>query len=91
MPNSDTSTVMRLEFEASLDELVHTRSIYTVLDMLGDIGGLLDMMTFIFKLVWSVVYSFSGSEISRFLLSALFFKYRRGQDSRMTGDITGKQ
>ena len=43
-PNSDTSIVMRLEFETSSDEIINSRYVYTVLDLLGDIGGLLDML-----------------------------------------------
>ena len=46
-PSSDTNIVMRLEFETSSDEIVNQRSVYTLLDFLGDCGGLLDAIVFI--------------------------------------------
>ena len=38
---------MRLEFETSSDETAHNRAVYTLFDFLGDIGGLLEMMTYL--------------------------------------------
>ena len=44
MPSADADIVMRLEFETSTDEIIENRSVYTFLDFLGDVGGLLDMI-----------------------------------------------
>ena len=73
-PNSDTSIVMRLEFETSSDEIIHSRSVYTFLDFLGDIGGLLDMLIQLASFLWTVAFAVSGSELTRFLISALFVR-----------------
>lgn len=68
--------VMRLEFETSADETAYNRAVYTLFDFLGDIGGLLDMMTYLAQIVWSIVYRVSGSELSKYLIGMLFFTDR---------------
>ena len=47
MPKADTNVVMRMEFETSSDEIVHERQVYTVLDVLGDVGGLVDALFYL--------------------------------------------
>ena len=64
---------MRLEFETSSDEIINSRSCYTFLDFLGDIGGLLDMLYYLTSFIFSLSYLMSGSEVSRYLIKHLFF------------------
>ena len=66
--------MMRLEFETSSDEIVHERAVYTVLDLLGDIGGLLDALMYLGQIVLAIIFKFSGSEIYRYLIMMLFVK-----------------
>ena len=61
-PNSDTNIVMRLEFETSSDEVIHERAVYTILDLLGDVGGLLDMLTYFGQFIIAIYIRMSGSE-----------------------------
>ena len=81
MPIPDTDIVMRLEFETSPDDINHNRSVYTSLDLLGDVGGLLDMCILIAKIIWSIIFTISGSEINRYLLTHLFFRDSRNSDA----------
>ena len=74
MPNSDTNVVMRMEFETSSDEITHERQVYTLLDMLGDVGGLLDMLTYLGQMILAMIFKVSGSETIRYLVGALFYK-----------------
>ena len=54
------------------DSIVHVRSIYTVWDVLGDIGGLIDMLRFMVQpLVIGANFIF-GSGLTRYLLGNLF-------------------
>ena len=80
MPITSTDIVMRLEFETSPDDINHTRSVYTTLDLLGDVGGLLDMCVLIAKILWSIIYTISGSEINHYLITRLFFRNSRNND-----------
>ena len=56
----------------SLDLIEHERAIYTIFDLLGDIGGLSDIL---FKLggilVWIISF-LTGSGLDRLLVSSLF-------------------
>ena len=68
---------MRLEFETSSDVSFNQRSVYTLLDFLGDVGGLFDMMILLAKLIWTVAYTISGSEINRYLIAMLFVRDKK--------------
>ena len=87
-PSADTNIVMRLEFETSSDEIVNQRSVYTLLDFLGDCGGLLDSLLFLAQLIWYIVFSFSGSEINRYLIRRLFYKDKKNSDHNIDLDDT---
>ena len=47
------------------------------MDMLGDIGGLLDFIQIVVKAVFSIVLAISGSELMTNLTNNLFFYYKR--------------
>ena len=62
-------TKMRL----SSDREVNTRSIYTLLDWLGDIGGLLDALKYIGQMLMFPFFKFvRGDPISHGLVTSLF-------------------
>ena len=42
--NLDDDSLFTLFYQMSLDRVQHTRSIYSVWDFLGDVGGLFDML-----------------------------------------------
>jgi len=67
---------MRLEFETSSDEIIHNRAVYTILDLLGDLGGLLDMLTYLAQFMMILITRLSGSEILRYLISMIFLRDR---------------
>ena len=55
------SQLIQLQFVQSNDVVYHERSIYTILDLLGDIGGLSDALI----------------ALSVFSLYLIFFQYKR--------------
>lgn len=57
----------------SLDVIQNNRDVYTLMDMLGDIGGLLDITLIFVKVAWTIVFTISGSELTRHLANNLFF------------------
>ena len=53
---------------------LHKRSIYTALDFLGDVGGLLDGLKLIGNIIITV-YTFTfGNPLNAFLMNSLFKK-----------------
>ena len=51
----------------------HTRSIYTGLDLLGDIGGLFDALKGISSFILAIYFSVFGDPIHKFLMESIFF------------------
>ena len=63
-----------LEIFLSPDRFMYKRSIYTFLDLLGDVGGLLDALRFIgfyFMFFYTLI---RGDLLSEFLISSVFQK-----------------
>ena len=60
-------------FNISPDTFSHERSVYTVLDWLGDVGGLRDALKLI---VSALVAICSNGNLSSFLISKLFYKQK---------------
>ena len=52
----------------------HNRSIYTFLDLLGDIGGLFDALKGILSVVITLYFYIFGDPLDSYLLKALFLK-----------------
>ena len=58
----------------SSQKIIHKRSIYTLLDLLGDVGGLLDALRAIGGLILSA-YTFAVSNpINSYLMNVLFYR-----------------
>ena len=56
----------------SQNKQYNSRSIYSSLDFLGDIGGLFDMLCIFAKIFLNLVTIVFGSELDQFLLSNVF-------------------
>ena len=56
----------------SLDEIKHSRTIYGTLDLLGDIGGLSDMLFQIGGYAVALVSFFTGSGLNSVLIAGIF-------------------
>ena len=52
----------------------HTRTIYTLLDFLGDIGGLSDALNWIGSVIIAIVQLITGSGLNQYLLRKIFTK-----------------
>ena len=62
------------EFRLSKDVVYHKRSIYTFLDLLGDLGGLSDALISIMSFIVTLYFNFVGEPIKEYLLNAMFLK-----------------
>ena len=56
------------------DVIHHNRSIYTSLDVLGDVGGLFDALKGIFSVVITLYFYVFGDPLHSYLMKALFLK-----------------
>ena len=56
----------------SLSNVSHSRSIYSALDFLGDIGGLYSILLDISSILISLIYWLTGDAVSMFLRRNLF-------------------
>ena len=82
---SDKNNVFYSKLRLSNDIEVNTRSIYTVLDWLGDVGGLVDALQYIGKLVMFFYFKFiSDDPITHFLVTSLF----KRENKRGSADST---
>ena len=64
------SILLEIELQAASTKLFHQRSIYNVLDFLGDIGGLLDAL----KLIASTIVGLlMNRSLSNHIISQLFY------------------
>ena len=65
----------RILFEVDIDETSYSRTIYTALDFLGDVGGLLDALKYI---AYVFMWLMQGDAIATLLLVKLFrFKNKK--------------
>ena len=65
-------SLFTLSIGMSSDIVVHHRSIYNALDLLGDIGGLLDMLLIIGQMVLICFTAVKGKPLSIFFVERLF-------------------
>ena len=59
-------------FRLSPDVDIKKRSTYTILDLLGDVGGLFDALRACGAIVVSVYFLIRGNPLEKFLLESLF-------------------
>ena len=71
----------RSEFDMSIQEIEHTRTVYGVLDLFGDVGGILDIFVLIFG-----IFIFPYSEHSFKLSSAHTFFMAKTRDNGLFRD-----
>ena len=63
-----------IEFRLNKDVLHFKRSIYTSLDLLGDVGGLFDALKGISSMLVAFYFSIFGNPMHDYLLGALFLR-----------------
>ena len=59
-------------FQMSLNTQLHNRSVYSILDFLGDVGGLLSILLSIGALFVSLIHVFSKSFLERHVVNKVF-------------------
>ena len=69
-------------FSMSLDIIEHSRSVYSVWDLLGDIGGLFDMLRLIVTPILTLIITAIGNSLDSFIVSSLFKNESRNLNRR---------
>ena len=75
---------MLFAIEIRLDKDVshHKRSIYTFLDLLGDVGGLNDALSAIASAFIALNFRFFGNPIHKHILNVLFIQNQKSDKKR---------
>ena len=63
------------QIQMSLNKVLYSRAIYSVLDLLGDVGGLYSILLDIGSYVIAIVTFLFGSSMEKFLSSGIFNKH----------------
>ena len=71
-------------FSLDSDVTFYKRSIYTTLDLLGDIGGLFDALKGISSFIVAFYFNIFGDPIQSYLLTALFLRNPKEESNRRT-------
>ena len=66
------NTILQCTFEMHPDVIQQERSVYTVWDLFGDVGGLFDMLSYIGQWLVGLISLVSGSPLNRFIFARLF-------------------
>ena len=64
--------ISQFTFEMHPDVIQQERSVYTVWDMFGDVGGLFDMLSYIGQWLVGLISFVAGSPLNRFIFARLF-------------------
>ena len=58
-------------FELDQDKVKHTRTVYSLWDVLSDIGGLFEILQYMAKTIVTLVSTLTGNQLNRFLIGSL--------------------
>ena len=64
----------------SLDTIQHTRSIYSILDLLGDVGGLYSILLDLCEILVGIPTLLFGSVLQKFLAANIFENQQSDQN-----------
>ena len=68
----DNYAVLEIFIEMSPDISIMTRNVYSLLEFLGDIGGLFDMLRYIGQFIIFTFTAISGSQLNQYIIANLF-------------------
>ena len=63
-----------VQMQMSLNTVLYTRSIYSVLDFLGDVGGLYSILMSLCQIIVGIPTFLFGSKLQKFLADKIFEK-----------------
>ena len=89
-PNSELLKPITLVIELYPDLIQYTRSIYTTLDWLGDVGGLYDAFCMLGSFAIFVYTYIFGNKLDEFLLKRIYKKERKGVKKQHLDDVESK-
>ena len=61
----------KITFGLDQDVKVYKRSIYTILDFLGDLGGLLDALKAVVGILVTIFFKMRGDPVNKFLIKSV--------------------
>ena len=64
------------------DTVEYQREVYTIWDLFGDVGGLLEVTTIFGGFLMATVSALTGSNLDTYLLSKLFFVEKKRSTSK---------
>ena len=72
--NFDPGMLFSIELILEKDVIHHDRSVYTLLDLLGDVGGLFDALKGISSIIVGLYFNIFGNPMHEYLLKAIFMR-----------------
>ena len=76
----DDKHLFTAELRLEKDVKHHDRSIYTLLDVLGDVGGLFDALKGISSIIVTFYFNIFGNPMHDYLLKSIFTRNPEQQD-----------
>ena len=73
----DPNNIQTFMFQVNRAKVLHKRSIYTFWDFLADVGGLYDMLIVIGGWAMTIIQTFAGSGLSRYIVNRVFYVERK--------------
>ena len=77
-----------VEFKLSKDVQHHNRSVYTLFDLLGDVGGLFDALKGIMSINVALYFLLFGNPMHEYLLKALYLNDNMQRNGRKERQLT---
>ena len=71
---SDAGKVLKYTYLVSDVKIEHYRQVYTLLDCIGDIGGLFDGLGFLFEIAFSIGVVFGNVQFPGYLVRNIFLR-----------------
>ena len=79
--NNDPTSLLSIYFETELSSIQNSRAVFSFWDLLGDVGGLNDMLTLMGGWIVSLIQIFTGSGLNRYIFKNLFmFETKKKKD-----------
>ena len=80
--------LLSVEFKLSKNVQHHNRSVYTLFDLLGDVGGLFDALKGIMSTIIALYFLLFGNPMHEYLLKALFLNNNMQRNGRIERQLT---
>ena len=83
----DPSSFGGIQICMSLDTIQYTRSIYSILDLLGDVGGLYSILLDLCEILVGIPALLFGSVLQKFLAANIFVKQQSDENQSQSTSL----